>query len=103
MAERNLEHRIAAENKQLDHSIKSEAKLISTETFLSDLGLISGFIISIFGLSGAIYLGVKDKPVASTIMSRGTLAGLVSVFVSGQSMGRKQSKNDNNLTKNEES
>jgi uncharacterized membrane protein len=101
MAERNLEHRISTENKQLDHSIKSEARLINTETSLSYLGLISGFIIAIFGLSGAIYLGIKDKPVASAIMSGGTLAGLVSVFVSGKSMGQKQLKNEDNSTKNE--
>lgn len=101
MAERNLEHRISTENKQLDHSIKSEARLINTETSLGYLGLISGFIIAIFGLSGAIYLGIKDKPVASAIMSGGTLAGLVSIFVSGKSMGQKQLKNEDNSTKNE--
>lgn len=97
MAERQLEHRIAMENKQLDHSIKSETKLINTESSLSYLGLIAGFLIAAFGLSGAIYLGLKDKPVASGIMSGGTLAGLVSVFISGKSIIQKQPQNNNDL------
>jgi uncharacterized membrane protein len=101
MTEKQLEHRIASEIKQLDHSIRTETKLINTQSLLSYFGLISGFIIAVFGLLGAIYLGVSDKSVASGIMSGGTLAGLVSVFVSGKSMGRKQLKNDDNSMKNE--
>lgn len=94
MAEKQLEHRIAAETKQLEHRITSETKLINIEAKLSYWGLISGFVIAFVGLSGAVYLGIKDKPIPSSIMSAGTLAGLVSVFVSGRSIIKRESSQE---------
>ena len=102
MTEKQVEHRISAENKQLDHSIAVEKKLVQNEIVLSYLGLISGFIVAIFGLSGAIYLGEKGKTISSGIMSATTLVGLVSVFVSGKSIINKQAQNDNRSSKDGE-
>ncbi|MCT0254521.1 MULTISPECIES: DUF2335 domain-containing protein [unclassified Synechocystis] len=102
MTEKQLEHRIATENKQLDHSIKSETKLINNEASLSYLGLVAGFMIAMFGLSGAIYLGIKDKPVASASMTGFALVSLVSVFISGKSIIKKQSPKDNDLKENQD-
>lgn len=101
MTEEQLKHRILSESKQLEHRIASETKLINTEAKLSYWGLISGFVIAFVGLSGAVYLGIKDKPIPSSIMSAGTLASLVSVFVSGRSIIKRESSQeppDNNST-----
>ncbi len=40
---------------------------------------------AIFGLAGSVYLGSNGKTWASGILSGGTLAGLVTVFVKGSS------------------
>ena len=66
------------------------------------MGLISGFVIAIFGLSGATYLGIKDKAIASASMSGVTLVGLVTAFVSGRSINEKQSQNEGNSRENED-
>ncbi|AIE72606.1 hypothetical protein D082_00770 [Synechocystis sp. PCC 6714] len=55
-----------------------------------------------FGLSGAIYLGIKDKPVASASMTGFALVSLVSVFISGKSIIKKQSPKDNDLKENQD-
>lgn len=99
MVEKQMEHRLAAETKQLEHRIKTESKLVDSETKLNYLGLFSGFIIAILGLSGAVYLGANDKPVSSGVLSVGTLASLVSVFVSGKSGVKKQSTSENDSDK----
>jgi uncharacterized membrane protein len=69
--------------KQLDHRISNENKLVNAENQIRLFGLITGFLIAIFGLGGAVYLGYNGKTLESGIMSGGTLVGLVTVFVKG--------------------
>ena len=102
MTEKQVEHRISAENKQLDHSIAVEKKLVQNEIVLSYLGLISGLIVAILGLSGAIYLGEKGQTIPSGILSAGTLGSLVRVFISGRSIINKKAQNDNGSSKDDE-
>lgn len=71
--------------KQLDHRIAIENKLVHGENQSRLLGQIAGFIIAIFGLGGSVFLGYNGKTWESGIMSGGTLAGLVAVFVKGSS------------------
>ncbi len=92
MAEKQQEHRLTIEKQQQEHQVASETKLINNEIRLNYLGLICAFFIAVFGLSGSIYLGLKDKPVASAILSGGTLASLVGVFISGRSKIKQQQR-----------
>lgn len=46
-------------------------------------GLAAGFVISLAGVGGGIYLGVLGYSIEGTILAGGTLIGLVSVFVYG--------------------
>ena len=80
--------------KQLEHRMKIERKLVTTDSILSYLGLGAGFIIAIFGLGGSIYLGINGKNWASGIMTTGTLTGLVTVFVTEDK--RRQEKSEKN-------
>lgn len=69
--------------KQQDHRISNENKLVDAENQSRLLGLVAGFLIATFGLAGSVYLGSNGKTWASGILSGGTLAGLVTVFVKG--------------------
>ena len=86
--------------KQQDHRISNENKLVDAENQSRLLGLVAGFLIATLGLGGAVYLGYNGKTWESGIMSGGTLVGLVTVFVKGSSNNnqekeqRVQSKND---------
>jgi uncharacterized membrane protein len=71
--------------KQLDHRISIENKLVDGENQSRLLGLVAGFLIATLGLGGAVYLGYNGKTWESGIMSGGTLVGLVTVFVKGSS------------------
>ena len=84
--------------KQLDHRISIENKMANGENQSRLLGLIAGFLIATFGLSGSVYLGYNGKTWASGIMSAGTLVGLVAVFVKGSS-DVNQEKEEVELTK----
>lgn len=67
-----------------EHRRTIEKTIVKTDIIRSYLGLGSGFIIALVGLGGSIYLAMNDKPVASGIMSAGTVTGLVAVFVVGE-------------------
>lgn len=69
--------------KQQDHRTSIENKLVNAENQSRLLGLGAGFLIAMFGLAGSVYLGSNGKTWASGILSGGTLAGLVTVFVKG--------------------
>ena len=69
--------------KQQDHRTSIENKLVNAENQSRLLGLVAGFLIATFGLAGSVYLGSNGKTWASGILSGGTLAGLVTVFVKG--------------------
>ncbi|MEL4897083.1 hypothetical protein [Crocosphaera sp. Alani8] len=62
--------------------------LIKSDARRADLGLLTGFIISIISLGGSIYLGINDKVATSAIMGGGTMTGLVAVFVTGNKRQR---------------
>lgn len=66
---------------QANHRMSIEKTIIKGDIWRSFTGLGAGFIIAIFGLGGAFFLGLQDKTVASGFMSIGGLSGLVSVFV----------------------
>ncbi|MDJ0730252.1 MAG: DUF2335 domain-containing protein [Crocosphaera sp.] len=90
MAEAQTQHRREIETRDQQHRIKMEEEdtelkkaVTKSDTRRADLGLVTGFIIAIIGLSGSIYLGINDKAAASAIMGGGTMTGLVAVFVTG--------------------
>ncbi|MGK7958482.1 MAG: DUF2335 domain-containing protein [Crocosphaera sp.] len=80
--------------KQVEHRMKLESKIVTTDGIRSYLGLGAGFIIAIVGLSGSIYLGINGKNWASGIMSAGTLTGLVTVFVTGEKRRNLETEED---------
>jgi uncharacterized membrane protein len=76
-----------------EHRRTIEKTIVKTDIIRSYLGLGSGFIIALVGLGGSIYLAMNDKPVASGIMSAGTVTGLVAVFVVGEKPRKAQIDN----------
>ena len=78
MAEKQQEHRISIEN-----------KVISSQLNQSKRGQSFGLIIAIIGIIAASFLGYNDKKTVGGIIGGGTVISLVAVFVTGK---RKQNK-----------
>lgn len=76
--------------KQSDHRITLEAKVIGRQTFQSLLGQIFGFVIALIFLFAGIYLVEKGYEVAGITVFGLDIVGLATVFVIGR---REQKKN----------
>jgi uncharacterized membrane protein len=75
--------------KQSDHRMQLEKKVITSQTTQSLLGQIFGFVIAIVFLIAGIYLVINDYEVAGITIFGLDIVGLVTVFVIGK---RKQKK-----------
>ena len=76
--------------KQSDHRIASEAKVIDSNIKKEDRGQWMGFSVFMAGLIGGIVLLVLGMtPVGLTVFF-GNLAAMVTVFLTGAHLGRKQ-------------
>lgn len=78
--------------KQQDHRISLETKLVGSQSFQSMLGQIFGLVIGIFGISCGTYLAMTGNTTVGGIIAGGTVISLVSVFVIGKTSQRKKSK-----------
>lgn len=83
-----------AEN-QARHRQKLENKAITGDQIRSFLGLIFGFLVSVGGFAGSIFLIYSGKSIEGSLLASGVLASLVYTFVSGSNKKMKDvSKKD---------
>jgi uncharacterized membrane protein len=69
--------------KQSDHRMSVESQWLKSEDQIRKQGSQFGLVVALVGMMGSIYLGAIGNTTASTVMSGGTLIGLVAVFVTG--------------------
>ena len=82
---------ITQAEKQTDHRIEIESRLVNSGIRKSTLGLIFGFLIGSIGIGGGFYLTAIGYNVIGVIFSSATLVSMVSTFIYGS-----QSKKNGN-------
>ncbi len=69
-----------------------EKTVVNTQSFNSKAGVVSGFVIAIICILGAIYLLMNDKRLEGFVALIAPLATLSGVFIYGRSSSRKELK-----------
>jgi len=85
---------ITQAEKQTDHRIEMETRLVSSGIRKSTLGLIFGFLIGSIGIGGGFYLTALGYNIIGVVFSSATLVSLVSSFIYG-SQSKKNGINQN--------
>jgi uncharacterized membrane protein len=80
---------ITQAEKQTDHRIEMESKLVASGIRKSTLGLIFGFLIGSIGIGGGFYLTAIGYNVIGIVFSSATLVSLVSSFIYGSQSKKK--------------
>ena len=75
--------------KQLEHRMKMENKVVGGQMLQSNIGQILAFLIGIAALSASTYCIVTDHEWAGSILGIGGLTGLVTAFIKGRSQQEK--------------
>lgn len=75
--------------KQQNHRMQIENKVINSQSLQSKLGQIFGLIIGIVGIASGTYLASIGETTVGGIIAGGTVVSLVSVFVLGKKSQRK--------------
>jgi uncharacterized membrane protein len=81
---------ITMAEKQEDHRIEIESKVIESNIRNEKLGVISGLVIGLAGLSCATICALYGHDWVAGIIGGSTLVSLVSVFVIGKSKREKE-------------
>jgi uncharacterized membrane protein len=71
--------------KQLDHRMKMETKVVGGQMLQSNIGQILAFLIGIAALSASTYCIVTGHELSGSIIGIGGLTGLVTAFIKGRS------------------
>ena len=79
--------------KQQEHRMGLEKSVIRSDIRQSFLGLAAGFIVALSSLGGGVTIALSGQPIAGTAFGGLTLAGLVSVFVTGNLSRKKEREN----------
>jgi len=75
--------------KQLDHRMKMENKVVRSQMLQSNIGQILAFLIGIAALSASTYCIVNGYEWSGSILGIGGLTGLVTAFIKGRSSQEK--------------
>jgi uncharacterized membrane protein len=70
--------------KQQEHRMTMESKVITSQSHQSKLGQIFGFIIGLVGIGSGTFLASIGEATVGGIIAGGTVVSLVSVFVLGK-------------------
>ncbi|RPH33516.1 MAG: DUF2335 domain-containing protein [Bacteroidales bacterium] len=81
---------MAMAEKQQDHRISLEKKVISGQMSQSYIGQFLAFFIGIAALASATYCSINDHELTGIFLGVGGLTGLVTAFIQGK---RRQNKN----------
>ena len=71
--------------KQLDHRMKMENKVVGGQMLQSNLGQILAFLIGLAALLASTYCIINNHEWAGSILGIGGLTGLVTAFIKGRS------------------
>ncbi len=87
---------VALVEKQSEHRISIEAKVIDADIRRANWGLVAAFIVAIAGLGVTAFLAAIGQPIVSGIVGVADFGGLVGVFVYGTSSrrGERQDRNE---------
>jgi uncharacterized membrane protein len=77
--------------KQQEHRMNLEAKIVSSQSRQSNLGQWFGLIIGLVGIGSGTFLAYSGQTTVGGIIAGGTVVSLVSVFV----IGKKNQKSEN--------
>lgn len=72
--------------KQQDHRMSIEKKVINSQSKQSGLGQVFGLIIGVIGIASGTYLASIGATTVGGIIAGGTVVSLVSVFVIGKNI-----------------
>ncbi|MGK4081899.1 hypothetical protein EA74_00454 [Enterococcus hirae] len=86
---------ITMAEKQSEHRRNMETKVVDSQVRDSKRGMIFGFIISVVGIIGGLFLIAMDKGTAGLTLVCGILIGLVALFIYGS-----ESEKDERIKKN---
>lgn len=75
--------------KQQEHRMQIENKVINSQSSQSKLGQIFGLVIGVVGIASGTYLASIGETTVGGIIAGGTVVSLVSVFVLGKKVQRK--------------
>lgn len=75
--------------KQLDHRMKMENKVVGGQMLQSNIGQILAFLIGIAALAASTYCIVTGHEWSGSILGIGGLTGLVTAFIKGRSQQEK--------------
>lgn len=81
---------IAMAERQSEHRIKLETKVISWDVRRANGGLAAGFIIALAFLAAAVFLIVEGHRIEGTILGTIDLVSLVGTFVYGSIARRRE-------------
>ncbi len=76
--------------KQSDHRMTLETKVIDSDIARSRWGLAAGFVITIAAIIGGVIVAMNGQPWAGTTIAGIPTAGLVGVFVIGSATRSKE-------------
>jgi len=76
--------------KQSEHRIDIENRVIKSQIFQSKLGQLMAFFIANFSLVITYFLAIKEHEWVAGILASSTIMGLVSAFIYGKKGQRKQ-------------
>jgi uncharacterized membrane protein len=74
---------------QQSHRMNMENKVITSQSSQSRLGQIFGLVIGIVGIGSGTFLAAIGEATVGGIIAGGTVVSLVSVFVIGKTIQRK--------------
>ena len=83
---------IALAERQAEHRMTLERRVIEADIKRANWGLVTGFIVALAGLSASVFLVREGNTAAGTILGGLDLVGLVSVFIYGTVSRRNERK-----------
>lgn len=78
--------------RQQEHRMKIEDKVITSQSKQSILGQIFGLFIGVLGIAGGVILGIYGNPYVGGVIGGGTVVSLVTVFVLGKKYQKKNTE-----------
>lgn len=76
--------------KQQEHRMLIESKVIKSQSLQSILGQIFGLLIGLVGICSGTFLAYSGETVVGSIIAGGTVVSLVSVFVIGKNFQKRK-------------
>jgi uncharacterized membrane protein len=80
--------------KQQDHRINMERKIVKSNSTNEKLGLIFGLVVALSAISGGIYCAHIGQTVVAVVIGGGGVVGLITAFVQGSKEIRREKKSD---------